>query len=214
MLSKKNIYEVFLTLSKLIDNPKTELLYTNHFTLLVAVVLSAQATDKGVNKATESLFKVVNTPQDVIEMGEDKLIDYIKSIGLYKTKAKNIIKLSQDLIDKFNSIVPSNFEDLISLAGVGRKTANVVLSEAFGEHTIAVDTHVFRVSKRLGISKGNTVYEVEQDLLKKVPVEFKKDAHHLLILHGRYTCKAKGYNCRECNLISVCEFKDKIIKEI
>jgi endonuclease-3 len=212
MLKKDQIKEVFDILATHIKEPKTELNFTNNFTMLIAVMLSAQSTDKGVNKATESLFKAIDSPKDIIALGEEKLIDYIKSIGLYKTKAKNILLMSQILINDYNSLVPNDFSSLVSLPGVGRKTANVILSTAFGIHTIAVDTHVFRLSKRLGLSNGKDVIQVEEDLMKKVPQEHKKDAHHLLILHGRYMCKAQGLNCSPCYLQHICQFKTKVFK--
>lgn len=205
MLNDKQIFEVFKILSENIETPETELNFTNHYTLLVAVILSAQAKDSMVNIATESLFKVADTPQKMLEIGEEKLIKYIKIIGLYKNKAKNIILMSQQLLNNHNGIVPDNFEYLIKLAGVGRKTANVILNVAFKQDTMPVDTHVFRLSRRIGLSDGNDVLKVEHDLLAKIPNPYRHTSHHLLILHGRYTCKAKGYDCASCIINHVCE---------
>jgi endonuclease-3 len=176
---------------------------------LVAVVLSAQATDKGVNRATEPLFKRVQTPSQMIKLGEARLIDHIKTIGLYRMKAKNVIALSQALIEKHDGRVPQDREALEALPGVGRKTANVVLNIAFGEHTIAVDTHVFRVAQRLGLAKGNTPREIEDQLMKIVPDKYKQHAHHWLILHGRYTCVARKPKCYACVVREVCPHKPK-----
>ena len=194
------------------DNPKptTELYYSNAFELLVAVVLSAQATDVGVNKATARLYPVANTPQAILELGLDGLKEHIKTIGLYNSKAENVIKLCQLLIDKHGGEVPDNREDLEALPGVGRKTANVVLNTAFGQPTMAVDTHIFRVSNRTKIAPGKTVLAVEKNLLKFVPKEFLVDAHHWLILHGRYICKARKPACGACIIEDLCEFKDKV----
>lgn len=202
----KFVKDIFEALSKHILNPKVELDYTNNYTLLVAVVLSAQSTDKGVNKATKDLFAKVSTPLEMLEFGEDNLIDAIKTIGLFKNKAKNIIGLSKILIERFNSCVPDNIEDLTSLPGVGRKTANVVLNTAFGKDAIPVDTHVLRVSKRLGFTSSSNPLKVEMDLLKIVPDEFKHDASNLLVLHGRYTCKAKKPMCEGCVIVNNCKF--------
>jgi endonuclease-3 len=177
--------------------------------LLVAVVLSAQATDKGVNKATAALFKKVTAPQQMLDLGEVGLIEHIKTIGLFRAKAKNVISLSQSLIDRFGGEVPKTREELESLAGVGRKTANVVLSMAFGVPTIAVDTHVFRVSQRLGLAKGKTPIAIELQLEKAIPAKFMQHAHHWLILHGRYTCVARKPKCPECPVKSLCPFPDK-----
>ncbi|WP_150538401.1 endonuclease III [Actinobacillus vicugnae] len=190
-------------------HPTTELNYSNPFELLIAVILSAQATDKGVNKATDKLFPVANTPQAILALGIDGLKEYIKTIGLFNSKAENIIKTCRDLIEKHNGEVPENREALEALAGVGRKTANVVLNTAFGHPTIAVDTHIFRVANRTGFAPGKDVVKVEEKLLKVVPAEFKVDVHHWLILHGRYTCVARKPRCGSCIIEDLCEFKDK-----
>lgn len=204
-----NVHTIFQRLHQHIQIPETELNYTNPFTLLVAVVLSAQSTDKGVNKATEKLFQVISTPQDFLNLGLDGLKEYVKTIGLFNTKASNIIKLSQQLIDRFGGSVPNNRDDLVSLPGVGRKTANVVLNVIFDHPTIPVDTHVSRVSQRLGLSKANHPDKIEADLEKVIPNEFLKDGHHLLVLHGRYTCTARKPKCSTCILNDLCESKDK-----
>ena len=201
--------EIFKRLSECIPNPETELNYSTPFELLIAVILSAQATDVGVNKATDKLFKVANTPEAIYQLGEEGLKEYIKTIGLYNTKAKNVIKTCKILMDQYNSQVPEDRKALESLPGVGRKTANVVLNTAFGHETIAVDTHIFRVSNRTKIAPGKTVLEVEKKLMKVVPKAYKKDAHHLLILHGRYTCKARKPACGACCIFDLCEFEDK-----
>jgi endonuclease-3 len=201
--------EIFKRLSECIPNPETELNYNSPFELLIAVILSAQATDVGVNKATEKLFKVANTPEAMYELGEEKLKEYIQTIGLYNTKAKNIIKTSKILLDKYNGEVPDSREALESLPGVGRKTANVVLNTAFGHPTIAVDTHIFRVANRTKIAPGKTVLEVEKKLMKVVPKKYLIPAHHLLILHGRYTCKARKPACGACCIYDLCEFEEK-----
>ena len=190
-------------------DPRTELTYANPFTLLVAVVLSAQATDKGVNRATEPLFKLVKSPQQMVQLGEKSLVSYIKSIGLYRNKAKNILALSQALIERYNGRVPDKREDLESLPGVGRKTANVVLNEAFGQPTIAVDTHVFRVANRTGLARGNTPLAVESKLLSVVPSTYVRSAHHWLILHGRYVCVARKPKCPDCVVCSLCRYPMK-----
>ncbi|MET0547561.1 MAG: endonuclease III [Caulobacterales bacterium] len=189
--------------------PKTELNYTNPFTLVVAVALSAQATDVGVNKATKALFAAADTPQKMVKLGEDKIRDYVKTIGLYRNKAKNVLALSRKLIDEFGGEVPKTREELESLPGVGRKTANVVLNEAFGEHTMAVDTHVFRVSNRTGIAPGANPLQVELGLERVVPERFKHGAHHWLILHGRYTCVAIKPRCYACVIADLCPFEPK-----
>lgn len=193
------------------ENPKptTELNYSNPFELLIAVILSAQATDKGVNKATDKLFSVANTPQAILDLGVDGLKEYIKTIGLFNSKAENIIKTCRDLIEKHNSEVPENRDALEALAGVGRKTANVVMNTAFGHPTIAVDTHIFRVANRTNFAPGKNVVQVEEKLLKVVPDEFKVDVHHWLILHGRYTCVARKPRCGSCIIEDLCEFKEK-----
>lgn len=208
-LSKAQVHEFFKRLHAIEPEPKGELTHTNPFTLLVAVVLSAQATDKGVNKATPALFKAADTPEKMVKLGEDKIRDFIKTIGLNKAKAKNIFLLSQKLIADFKSEVPNTREALMSLPGVGRKTANVVLSMAFGIPTIAVDTHVWRVSNRVGFSNGKTPDAIEVDLEKIVPPEFKLHAHHWLILHGRYTCVARKPKCPTCPVADICLYKKK-----
>ncbi|MBI6528004.1 endonuclease III [Proteus vulgaris] len=199
-------------LTRLRDNnpqPTTELKFDSPFELLISVLLSAQATDVSVNKATAKLYPVANTPQAILSLGVDGLKKYIKTIGLYNTKAENVIKTCQILVDKHHSEVPENREALEALPGVGRKTANVVLNTAFGWPTIAVDTHIFRVSNRTGFAPGKNVNEVEQKLLKVVPAEFKVDCHHWLILHGRYTCIARKPRCGSCIIEDLCEFKEK-----
>jgi endonuclease-3 len=208
-MKKPQIEEFFARLSKALPSPRTELQFINPYTLLVAVVLSAQATDKGVNKATEPLFKVADTPQKMVKLGEAKLTHYIKTIGLFRTKAKNVIRLSELLIEKHGGIVPQTREELEALPGVGRKTANVVLNVAFGEPTIAVDTHIFRVGNRTGLAPGKTPLEVEEKLLKAVPEKYRMHAHHWLILHGRYTCVARKPNCPACIVRDLCGFKAK-----
>ena len=193
------------------DNPKptTELIYHSAFELLIAVMLSAQATDVSVNKATKPLFAIANTPEAIKALGLRKLKSYIKTIGLYNTKAQNVLKTCDILIKQYHSQVPEDRAALEALPGVGRKTANVVLNTAFGHPTIAVDTHIFRVSNRTGIAKGKTPLEVEKQLLKHVPAEFKQDAHHWLILHGRYICVARKPKCAACKLYDLCDFKEK-----
>lgn len=203
-------------LERLRDNnphPQTELNYSSPFELLVAVTLSAQATDVSVNKATDKLFPVANTPQTIADLGVEGLKEYIKTIGLYNNKAINVVALSKILVEKYNGEVPENREALESLPGVGRKTANVVLNTAFGWPTIAVDTHIFRVSNRTRFAPGKNVQEVEDKLLKVVPAEFKVDVHHWLILHGRYTCIARKPRCGSCLIEDLCEFKEKIYPE-
>ena len=207
--SKAEAEEFFARLKKIDPEPKTELQYVNPYTLLVAVVLSAQATDKGVNKATAPLFKSVTTPEKMAALGEEKLADAIKTIGLYRGKAKNVIALSKILIEQHGSKVPKDREALEALPGVGRKTANVVLNVAFGEPTIAVDTHIFRVSNRTNLAPGRNVVEVELKLEKVVPSHYKSHAHHWLILHGRYTCVARKPLCPTCVVRDLCRFKDK-----
>lgn len=191
-------------------HPKTELNYSSPFELLVAVTLSAQATDVGVNKATDKLFPVANTPEAIYALGVDGLKSYIKTIGLFNSKAENVHKACKMLIDLHGSVVPENREALEALPGVGRKTANVVLNTAFGWPTIAVDTHIFRVSNRTKLAMGKTVEKVEEKLIKVIPAEFKVDVHHWLILHGRYTCIARKPRCGSCIIEDLCEFKDKI----
>jgi endonuclease-3 len=207
--SKAEVEEFFARLKKHIPDPKTELQYVNPYTLLVAVVLSAQATDKGVNKATAPLFKTVKTPEQMVALGEKGLTEYVKTIGLYRGKAKNVIALSKLLIEQHDGQVPADREALEALPGVGRKTANVVLNVAFGEPTIAVDTHIFRVSNRTGLAPGKDVLEVELKLEKVVPDQYKLHAHHWLILHGRYTCVARKPLCPTCVVRDLCRFKDK-----
>ena len=189
--------------------PKGELEHVNPYTLVVAVALSAQATDVGVNKATRALFAVADTPQKMLALGEDKVRDYIKTIGLYRNKAKNVIALSQKLIDEFDSVVPMEREALMTLPGVGRKTANVVMSMAFGIPTMAVDTHVLRIGNRMGLAPGKTPDEVEDILMRRIPEEYLFHAHHWLILHGRYTCKARKPECEACIIADLCKAKEK-----
>lgn len=210
-MNKKQIHEFFARLQKINPEPKGELFYTNEFTLLVAVVLSAQATDIGVNKATGALFDVADTPEKMVALGEDKIRDYIKTIGLFNSKAKNVYALSQLLIDEHDSKVPETRDELVQLPGVGRKTANVVLNMAFGQPTIAVDTHLFRVGNRTGMAKAKTPNQTEKILEKKIPDEFKLHAHHWLILHGRYICKARKPDCPNCPVNDLCGFKDKTV---
>jgi len=210
-MKKDNVIEFFSRLQAIEPEPKGELNYTNPFTLLVAVVFSAQATDIGVNKATEALFKAADTPEKMVALGEKKIRDYIKTIGLFNAKAKNVYKLSQILIDEHNSVVPQDRDALVMLPGVGRKTANVVLNMAFGQPTIAVDTHLFRVSNRTGLAGGKTVEAVEAKLEKKIPKEFLLHAHHWLILHGRYICKARKPDCPNCPVNDLCRFKSKTL---
>jgi endonuclease III len=204
-----DIDEFFRRLAADNPAPKTELEYINPYTLLVAVVLSAQATDIGVNKATGPLFKIVQTPQQMLELGEERLRQYIRTIGLFNTKAKNVIKLSEILVAEHGGEVPAKRKDLEALPGVGRKTANVVLNVAFGQTTIAVDTHIFRVSNRTGLAKGKTPEEVERKLVRYVPARWKPHAHHWLILHGRYICKARKPDCPACVVRDLCAFPDK-----
>lgn len=212
MRKKSEILEIMKIFDAINPNPQCELNFHNAYTLLVAVVLSAQTTDKGVNKATENLFKIADTPQKMLDLGIDKLKQHIKSIGLYNNKAQNIMLLSQDLINRFNGEVPNNREALESLAGVGRKTANVVLNVWFDLPALAVDTHVMRLSHRLDFSQGKTPLAVELDLLKILPEEYVKKANHWLVLFGRYTCKAQRPNCLNCPISSYCHSKDKKIE--
>jgi len=202
-------HEIFSRLRAANPHPTTELEYTTPFELLVAVVLSAQATDKGVNLATRRLFPVANTPEAIHALGEVGLTDFIKTIGLYKSKAKHLIAACSMLIELHGSQVPAERAALEALPGVGRKTANVILNTAFGQPTMAVDTHIFRVSNRIGLAPGKTVLEVEKKLLKTIPDEFRVDAHHWLILHGRYVCQARKPKCGECIIADLCEYKDK-----
>lgn len=202
-------YEIFHRFRE--DNPKpeTELNYSSDFELLIAVILSAQATDVGVNKATDKLFPVARTPEAMYALGLEQLTDYIKTIGLFRTKAKNVLETCRLLVEKHNGQVPQTREELEALPGVGRKTANVVLNTAFGQIAMAVDTHIFRVSNRTGIAPGKTVLEVEKKLLRFVPKEFLLDAHHWLILHGRYVCQARKPRCGSCRIEDLCEYKEK-----
>jgi endonuclease III len=202
-------FEIFSRLKAANPNPTTELVYRTPFELLVAVVLSAQATDKSVNIATKILFQKANTPENIFSLGETELRKYIKSIGLYKTKTKNILATCNLLIQNHDSSVPQTMEELEELPGVGHKTANVILNTAFGKPTIAVDTHIFRISNRTGLATGKNVSEVELKLLKFVPKQFHQDAHHWLILHGRYVCKARKPECTKCIIEDMCDFKEK-----
>jgi len=208
-MNKNTRYEMFKRFQKENPHPTTELKYHTPFELLIAVVLSAQATDVSVNKATALLFPVANTPEKILALGEEKLKSYIKTIGLYNSKAKNILKLCELLITQHHSKVPSQREALEQLPGVGRKTANVILNTAFGEPTVAVDTHIFRVANRTGLAPGKNVLEVEKNLLKNIPKPFLKDAHHWLILHGRYTCLARKPRCGSCIIEDLCEYPEK-----
>lgn len=208
-MDKQKIREIFLRFRAQNPHPTTELIYHSNFELLLAVLLSAQATDTRVNKATAKLFAVANTPQAILDLGLDQLKEYIKSIGLYNSKAQNIMKTCELLIQNYQGEVPKQREALESLPGVGRKTANVVLNTAFGEPTIAVDTHIFRVANRTGIAKGKTPLAVELDLLKNIEPEFLHDTHHWLVLHGRYVCTARNPHCRTCIICDLCEYKDK-----
>ncbi len=201
--------EIFRRFREANPHPTTELEYTTPFELLIAVILSAQATDVSVNKATRKLYPVANTPEAIYKLGVDGLTEYIRTIGLYRTKAKNVIETCRILLERHGGEVPRSREALEALPGVGRKTANVVLNTAFGEPTIAVDTHIFRVANRTGIAPGKNVDEVERKLLKVVPAEFRHDAHHWLILHGRYTCIARKPQCWNCIIADLCEYKDK-----
>jgi endonuclease III len=201
--------EIFLRLQAANPHPTTELEYKTPFELLVAVVLSAQATDVSVNAATRHLYPVANTPQKILALGEEKLRDYIQRIGLYKTKAKHVMQTCRLLVERHGGQVPQTREELEALPGVGRKTANVILNTAFGQPTIAVDTHIFRVANRTGIAPGKDVLEVEKKLLKFVPDEFRHDAHHWLILHGRYVCQARKPKCATCIIRDLCEYKGK-----
>lgn len=200
---------IFDALGAMHPAPKTELAFVNPYTLLVAVVLSAQATDAGVNRATRRLFQEVQTPEAMLALGLDGLKDHIRTIGLYNAKAANVLRLSQQLIDRHGGQVPATEKELTALAGVGRKTANVVLNEVFGHATLAVDTHVFRVARRIGLSAGKTPDAVEADLLRQVPVRWAREAHHLLILHGRYLCKARTPECWRCPVAEWCRYRPK-----
>ena len=208
-MNKQKRTEIYTRLQKHIPDPKTELAYNSPFELLISVILSAQATDISVNKATELLYPIANTPQAILDLGEKRLKQYIKTIGLFNSKASNIIETCRLLLEQHDGEVPTTREELEALPGVGRKTANVVLNTAFGEPTIAVDTHIFRVSNRTGLAKGKTPLEVELRLTKLTPEEFRQDAHHWLILHGRYTCKARKPDCPNCVISDLCEFRKK-----
>jgi endonuclease III len=208
-MNKQKRCEIFTRLKQHNPSPTTELSYQSNFELLIAVMLSAQATDVSVNKATARLFPVANTPETLLELGEEGIRNYIKTIGLYNSKAANVVKTCQILIEQHQSQVPTDRKSLEALPGVGRKTANVILNTAFGQPTIAVDTHIFRVSNRTGIAPGKDVNEVEKRLLRLVPDEFKQDAHHWLILHGRYTCIARKPRCGSCIIEDLCEYKKK-----
>lgn len=208
-MRSEKIREIFVRLREGNPDPLPELNFTSAYTLLVAVVLSAQATDRSVNLATADLFEVADTPEKMVALGQEKLIPYIKPIGLYQNKSKHVIELSRALIDKFNSVVPDNIDALVTLPGVGRKTANVVLNVWFKKPTMPVDTHVFRVANRLGLSSGKTPGAVEKDLIKIVPAEFGLHAHHWLLLHGRYVCLSRNPKCSGCVLYELCEFTSK-----
>lgn len=212
-MNQQKRHEIFSRLREANPNPTTELEYSSNFELLISVILSAQATDVGVNKATAKLYPVANTPEAIYALGVDGLSEYIKTIGLYNSKAKNVIATCKLLIDEHNSEVPDDREALEALPGVGRKTANVVLNTAFGHPAMAVDTHIFRVSNRTKIAPGKTVLAVEKALMKFVPKEFLVDAHHWLILHGRYTCIARKPRCGSCIILDLCEFKDKQVDD-
>ncbi|HSW69677.1 MAG TPA: endonuclease III [Gammaproteobacteria bacterium] len=208
-MDPKKIREIFLRFRRANSAPTTELIYHSHFELLIAVMLSAQATDISVNKATGPLFKIANTPEKILGLGEEKLKNYIKTIGLFNTKAKNIMNTCQVLIKEHHSKVPDKRETLEALPGVGRKTANVILNTCFGEPVMAIDTHIFRVAQRIGLAKGKTPLAVENQLLKVVPKEFLHNAHHWLILHGRYVCVARKPRCHICLINDLCEYPDK-----
>jgi endonuclease III len=209
-LMKAPAREVFFRrMQALNPSPRSDLEYSTPFELLIAVILSAQATDKSVNVATARLYAKANTPEKIIKLGEQKLIDYIQTIGLYRTKAKNVMATCKILVEQYDGQVPDTREALEALPGVGRKTANVVLNIAFGQPTMAVDTHIFRISNRMGLAPGKDVVKVEQKLLKVVPAEFMQHAHHWLILHGRYTCVARKPKCGACNVFDICGYKDK-----
>ena len=212
-MNKAQIHDFFSRLQAGNPEPKGELNYTNPYTLLVAVALSAQATDIGVNKATEALFKIIATPQDMLDLGEGKLKDHIKTIGLYNSKAKNVMKAAEILVKEHGGEVPQDRAILETLPGVGRKTANVVLNMAFGQPTIAVDTHLFRVGNRTGLAKGKTPLSVELKLEKRIPKEFLLHAHHWLILHGRYICKARKPDCPDCMVRDLCSYRAKTVAE-
>jgi endonuclease-3 len=211
-VTRDEIFEFFRRLAEYDPAPETELEYGNAYQLVVAVALSAQATDVGVNKATRALFREVETPGQMLELGEEGLKEHIKTIGLFNTKAKNVIALSRMLVDEFGGDVPDNREDLVRLPGVGRKTANVVLNCWFGRETFAVDTHIFRVCNRTGLARGKTPEKVEALLEKRVPQPFRLHAHHWLILHGRYTCKARAPECWRCPVVDLCAYRNKVLE--
>ena len=211
-MKRADVIDLFTRLRELDPHPTTELNYTTPFELLVAVVLSAQATDVGVNKATRRLYPIANTPQAILDLGEEALKQHISTIGLFNTKAKNVMALCRLLLEQHAGEVPRSREALEALPGVGRKTANVVLNTAFGEPTIAVDTHIFRVANRTGLASGKDVRTVEDKLIKVIPAEFKQDAHHWLILHGRYVCRARKPDCPHCVIRDLCRFKDKTLE--
>ena len=208
-MKSREINSLFKNLSKVIKNPKSDLKYKNKFTLLVSVVLSAQCTDVNVNNVTKNIYPKYNKPEHFVKLGRKKIEKLIKSIGLFRNKAKSVYLLSKELIEKHNGKVPKNFDDLFTLPGVGRKTANVVLNEAFGLPTIAVDTHIFRVSNRTGLAPGKNPDQVEQALYKVVPKKYLKDSHHLLLLHGRYTCKSRTPSCKKCVIVKYCKYSQK-----
>ena len=208
-MKKEIINKIFTIWQSNDQNPTTELTFVNDYTLLVAVVMSAQSTDVQVNKVTDALFKKIDNPNDMVKLGVENLKQYINKVGLFNSKAKNIIALSQILLEKYDGKIPQTLEELEKLPGVGRKTANVVMNCAFGAKTIGVDTHVFRLSNRIGLAKGKTPIEVEKKLLKKVPEQFKLHAHHWMILHGRYICKAQKPNCEKCNIKYYCKYYAK-----
>lgn len=208
-LNRAQIAEIYERLCRENPNPRTELNYTNPYTLVVAVALSAQATDIGVNKATRALFEKADNPQAMVDLGEDMVRDHVKTIGLFRNKAKNVIKLSQMILDDFGGAVPNNRDDLEKLPGVGRKTANVVMNEAFGQPTMAVDTHIFRVSNRTGMAPGKNVVDVEFNLLRVTPDEYRMGAHHWILLHGRYTCVARTPKCYDCRIADLCKYTPK-----
>lgn len=208
-LNRRDIAEIYERLERDNPNPRTELNYTNPYTLVVAVALSAQATDVGVNRATRDLFEKADNPTDMVALGEDVVRDHIKTIGLYRNKAKNVIKLSQMILDEFDGVVPQTRDELIKLPGVGRKTANVVMNEAFHQPTMAVDTHIFRVSNRTGMAPGKDPVEVELNLLRVTPEEYRMGAHHWILLHGRYTCIARTPKCYDCKIADLCRYRPK-----
>ena len=212
-MKKADVFEFFRRLAEDNPSPETELLFGNAFQLVVAVALSAQSTDVGVNKATRALFAGVKTPQQMLELGEDGLKEHIKTIGLFNSKAKNVIAMARLLVDEFGGEVPATREELVRLPGVGRKTANVVLNCWFGQETFAVDTHIFRVGNRTGLAKGKTPEQVEAQLERQVPQPFRLGAHHWLILHGRYVCKARTPECWRCPVADLCAFKPKSVKK-